>query len=72
MNFDDIKELITLSILSHERKNKNESILKRGIINDITFGWNVPSHATSIYRAMHQTIPHLKQKCSPSKAYESK
>ena len=20
-------------------------------------GWNVPCHATSIYRAMHQTIP---------------
>ena len=47
-------------------------------------GWNVPWHATSIYRAMHQTIPPFKTKVfhhaklmnqsnvPPSKTYEPK
>ena len=25
-------------------------------------GWNVSWHATSIYRAMHQTVPHFETK----------
>ena len=74
----------SLSILSHERKNKNESILKREIRNDIEMGCNVPWHVTSIYRAMHQIALPFETKVfhqaklmnqsnvSPSKAYESK